>query len=135
MDLLESYIIMLGIVVIIGVLFSKSPLPTALFLVIVGMMLSFVPYLPSIKIKPNIVLDVFLPLLIYQISSFASWKDMQKNLRPIILLSIGHVIFIAIIVAATAHLLIPHLSWPLAFVLGSVVSPPDDVAIVSVAEK
>lgn len=135
MDQIETYMILFGIIIAVGVLFSKSPVPTSLLLVIVGMILSFMPYFPPIYLQPNLVFEVFLPLLLYQISSFSSWKDVRKNIRPIALLSVGHVIFIMLLVAATVHFLLPQLGWPIAFVIGAVISPPDDVAIVSIAER
>ena len=93
------------------------------------------PGIPAIDLDPKVVLNIFLPILVYQISSFASWNDFKKNKRPIALLSVGHVIFITAIVAWVIHALIPELGWPLAFIIGAVLSPPDDVAIVAIAEK
>jgi Na+/H+ antiporter len=135
MGQLETYLILLAIIVVIGQLFSKSPIPISLLLVITGMLLSLVPIFPHINLNPTLVLNVFLPVLVYQISAFTSWQDFKKNLRPIALLSVGHVIFIVILIAVIMHALIPQLSWPLAFVLGAVIAPPDSVAIVSIAEK
>jgi monovalent cation/hydrogen antiporter len=135
MDQSMVYIMLFGIIALVGQVFNKSVIPIALLLVIVGMMLSFVPGFPEIELNPDLVLNIFLPVLIYQISSFASWNDIKKNFRPIVLLSVGHVIFITILVALFIHALIPQLDWPLAFLLGAVISPPDDVAIVSIAEK
>lgn len=135
MDQFETYLIFLGIIVIIGQLFSKSPIPTSLLLVIAGMLLGFVPNFPRIDLNPQLVLNIFLPILIYQISSFSSWIDIRKNFRPIALLSVGHVVFITFLVAIITHTLIPEFNWPLAIILGAVISPPDDVAIVSIAEK
>ena len=135
MDQSILYIMLFGIIALVGQVFNKSIIPIPLLLVIAGMMLSFMPGFPEIELNPNLVLNVFLPILIYQISSFASWKDVKKNSRPIFLLSVGHVIFITILVAVVIHNLIPQIDWPLAFLLGAVISPPDDVAIVSIAEK
>ncbi len=135
MNQYEIYIGLLGIIVLVGVTTRKIPAPTPLLLVIIGMLLSYIPYFPTVKLNPDIVMNIFLPLLIYETSAYISWPDMKFNKRPIALLSIGHVIFITVLVAIAAHALIPELSWPLAFVLGSVISPPDDVAIVSIAEK
>ena len=135
MDLFIIYLLLFGIIVLLGQLFRKSTVPIALILVIFGMLLSFIPFFPEVHLDSQLVLNFFLPLLIYQISSFSSWRDMRKQLRPIALLSVGHVIFITILVAIVIHALIPQMSWPLAFVLGSIISPPDDVAIVSIAEK
>lgn len=130
-----TYILLLGIIVIIGQLFRRSSIPIGLLLTITGMVLSFVPFFPVITLNPELIFNVFLPLLIYQISAFASWRDFKKNARPIVMLSLGHVFFITGLVAIGIHTLIPSLGWPMAFVLGAIISPPDDVAIVSIAEK
>lgn len=134
MDQFIIYLILFSIIVLLGQLFQKSSIPLALILVIFGMAMSFVPIFPHIILDSNLVLNFFLPLLIYQISSFSSWRDIKKQMRPIALLSVGHVIFITVFVAIVIHALIPQMGWPLAFVLGAIISPPDDVAIVSIAE-
>lgn len=135
MDQIEVYIILLGIIAVVGIAFQKTSIPTSLLLVIIGMILSFVPSFPRIYLNPDLVLELFLPLLIYQVSANTSLRDVFKHIQPILLLSIGHVIFITMLVAIVAHYLFPEMGWPLACVLGAVVSPPDDVAIVSIAEK
>lgn len=135
MEQIENYITLLAIIAIIGLVFNRSKIPISLILVLVGMLLSPFLHLNYIDLNPSLVLDVFLPLLLYQISTSASWKDVKKNVRPISLLSVGHVIFITFLVAFVFHLLLPELGWPLAFILGAVISPPDDVAIVSIADK
>lgn len=134
-ETIQTYVMLFSIVFLVGQFFSKTSIPIALLLVITGMLLSPIPMFQHINLNSSIVLNIFLPLLIYQISSFASWSDIKKNLRPIMLLSVGHVLFMMILVALVIHALIPQMGWPLAFVLGAVISPPDDVAIVAIAEK
>ena len=134
-DDIQVYIILFSILVIIGQFFDKTTLPVPLIYVIAGIFLSFIPFFQHVTLNPDIVLNILLPLLIYQISTFSSWHDVRKNMRPIALLSVGHVIFITFLVAIIIHTLIPAFNWPLAIVLGAVISPPDDVAIVAVAEK
>jgi NhaP-type Na+/H+ or K+/H+ antiporter len=135
MEQLITYTALFSVIVILGQIFNKSTIPLSLILVIVGMILCMIPNFPLITLNPDVVLNIFLPVLIYQISTASSWKDLKKNRWPIASLSFGHVIFITILVAVTIHTLIPELGWPLAFVLGSVISPPDDVAIVTIADK
>jgi len=135
MEHIVFYAVLFVIIVIVGQLFSKATVPISMVLVVTGMLLSQIPSFPTISLNPEVVLNIFLPLLIYQISAYSSWKDVRKNVRPIALLSVGHIIFIATLVAVIIHTLLPQLGWPLAFVLGAVISPPDSVAIVSVAEK
>lgn len=132
---IEIYIWLLGIVACVAGISGKIAIPTPLLLVIAGMLLSFLPDLPDTHLNPDLVLNVFLPLLVYSGSKFTSWPDVKSNRRPIVLLSVGHVIFITVLVAVIAHTLIPGMPWAIAFVLGAVVSPPDDVAIFAIAEK
>lgn len=135
MDVFITYLVLFSFIVVLGQIFRKSTIPIALILVIFGMLLSYIPFFPTIQLNSTLVLNIFLPLLVYEIGAFSSWRDMKKQARPIGLLSIGHVIFITILVAVMIHALIPQMGWPLAFMLGAIISPPDDVAIVSIAEK
>ncbi len=133
---IELYIVLIAIIAVVGVVFRNSVIPTSLLLVMVGMAISFIPDFPTFNLNPKFIFDVFLPLLLYEASSYSTtWNEIRLSLRPIILLSIGHVIFITTLIAITIHYLIPDFGWPLAFVLGAVISPPDDVAIISIAEK
>lgn len=135
MEQIEIFIALLGIIALASILFRKVTVPISLLLVIVGMLTSLIPFMPEVHIKSALVLDIFLPLLIYEMSAESSWREMKHHLRQIISLSVGHVLFIAALVAIVIHTLIPELGWPLAFVLGAVVAPPDDVAIMAIAEK
>jgi CPA1 family monovalent cation:H+ antiporter len=132
---IELLALLFGIIAIVGYVFKKSVIPTSLFLVITGTILSPLIDFPLISQHPELVLNAFLPLLLYQITTFSSWREYKKHIRPIVLLSFGHVLFITVLVACLIRYFIPQISWPLAFIIGSVVSPPDDVAIISIAEK
>lgn len=135
MDLIETYIILLGIIALVGWIFKRVSIPLPLILVVVGMILGFLPFFPEVTLKPELVLDIFLPLLIYLTTAQSSWRDVRNNINPIISLSIGHVLFIATLIAFTVHSFFPELGWPIAFILGAVIAPPDDVAIIAIAEK
>ena len=56
-----------------------------------------------------------------------SWREFRFNLRPITLLAVGGVLFTTIAVAAAAHLVM-ELAWPIGFLLGAIVSPPDAIS-------
>src|SRR5206468_3926623 len=61
-----------------------------------------------------------------------SVRDVRANLRAILSLALGLVLVTIAAVAIVVHALLPGLGWPLAFVLGAIVSPPDAVAAVAV---
>src|SRR5207237_8900208 len=106
----------------------------SIVLVIAGVLLALTPGLPGIELAPEFVLLVILPPLIYSAGVAMSWREFRFNLRPITLLAIGCVIFTTVAVAAIGHWLL-GLPWPVAFVLGAIVSPPDVVAPLAIARR
>src|SRR4029079_5377945 len=86
------------------------------------------------ELPPELVLLLVLPPLIYSASVAMSWRELKSNLRPIILLSVGCVIFTAFGVAAATHYLI-GLPWGIGFLLGAIVAPPDVVAPLAIARR
>jgi CPA1 family monovalent cation:H+ antiporter len=90
--------------------------------------------MPRIGMRPDLVLLLLLPPLLYQSGVGMSWRGFKANLRPILLMAVGCVLFTATIVAVVAHSLI-GLPWAVGFVLGAVVSPPDAVAPMAIARR
>jgi CPA1 family monovalent cation:H+ antiporter len=90
--------------------------------------------MPSLELPPELVLLVVLPPLIYSAGVAMSWREFKYNLRPIILLAVGCVIFTAFAVAAATHYLI-GLPWNIGFLLGAIVAPPDVVAPLAIARR
>ena len=107
--------------------------PAIVFL-LVGIVLTFVPGFPRVEMKPEGVLLLVLPPLIYSAGVSMSWREFKSNLRPIALLAIGCVIFTTCAVAAAAHWWL-GLPWQVGFVLGAIVSPPDVVAPLAIARR
>ncbi len=108
--------------------------PHSILLVLLGLASSFIPWTPRVELDPGLVLTLFLPPLLYRAGVGMSWRGFRANLRPILLLAVGAVIFTAACVAALTHYLF-GLSWAAGFVLGAVVSPPDAVAPMAIARR
>ena len=121
-------------IVILATLAARLRLPYAILLVLGGLVLSFLPGLPTITLDPALILFLFLPPLIYSSAWTTSWREFRANLRPILLLSVGLVLATTCMVAVVAHIFV-GLSWPVAFVLGAVVSPTDAVAASATAKS
>ena len=124
----------LAITALVNWIARRINVPSPIVLVIAGAVLAVLPGLPRIALPPDLVLLVFLAPLIYYAAFGMSWRAFCANLRPIIFLAFGCVVFTTIVVAAAAHWLI-GLSWPVAFVLGAIVSPPDTVAPLAIARR
>jgi CPA1 family monovalent cation:H+ antiporter len=106
-----------------------------LVLVVVGIAVSFVPFVPDFRIDPDFVLLVVLTPLLYSAALDSSYLGFRANIRPIGLLAVGLVIFTTVAVGVAAWWLIPGLPLPAALVLGAVVAPPDAVAAVAVGRQ
>lgn len=126
--------LVLAITAIVNLAARRIDLPAPILLVVVGSAIALTPGLPHIALPPDLVLLVFLPPLIYYAAFKMSWQSFRDNLRPIVFLAVGCVVFTTIVVAAAAHWLI-GLPWPVAFVLGAIVSPPDTVAPLAIARR
>jgi CPA1 family monovalent cation:H+ antiporter len=112
----------------------RMRVPQSILLVVVGAALAFAPRFPAVKLNPELVLLLLLPPLLYFAGVGMSWRGFRKNLRPIMLMAVGCVLFTASVVAAATHWLL-HLPWAVGFVLGAVVSPPDAVAPMAIARR
>ena len=75
-----------------------------------------------------------LPPVIYVSAVTMSWPEFRINLRSISLLAVGCVLFTTVTTAAATHWLL-GLPWPIGFVLGAIVSPPDTMAPSSIARR
>jgi Na+/H+ antiporter len=121
-------------VVAFASLATRLRIPYAILLVLGGLAMGFVPGLPPVTLDPALVLFLFLPPLIYSSAWFLPWRDFHADLRPILLLAVGLVLTCTTLVAAAAHAAL-GLTWPVAFVLGALVSPTDAVAASAVMQR
>ena len=130
----QIFLILLAVLAGTALLARRINVAPAILLLLAGIALAFVPGMPAVELPPELVLLVFLPPLIYSASVAMSWREFKSNLRPIILLSVGCVIFTAFAVATATHYLI-GLPWGVGFLLGAIVAPPDVVAPLAIARK
>ncbi|MBU6458525.1 MAG: Na+/H+ antiporter [Bradyrhizobium sp.] len=130
----QIFLILLAVLAGTALLARRINVAPAILLLLAGIALAFVPGVPSLELPPELVLLLVLPPLIYSASVGMSWREFKFNLRPIILLAGGCVIFSAFAVAAATHYLI-GLPWSVGFLLGAIVAPPDVVAPLAIARK
>src|SRR6266513_2257516 len=130
----QIFLVLLAVLAGTALLARRINVAPAILLLLAGTALAFVPGMPSLELPPEVVLLLVLPPLIYSASVAMSWREFKFNLRPIILLSVGCVIFTAIAVAAVTHYLI-GLPWRIGFLLGAIVAPPDVVAPLAIARR
>jgi len=131
----ETLVFLLALMTALVVVSRKLELPYPVLLVLGGLAISFIPHLPALRLEPNFVFYFCLPPLIFPAALFTSWRDFRRNLRPILLLAVGLVLFTMAAVAAVAHAIVENIPWAAAFALGAIVSPPDAIAATAVIRR
>jgi CPA1 family monovalent cation:H+ antiporter len=126
---------LLVVVTLLSIAARRVHLPYPTVMVLGGLAISLIPRLPRVETDPELLLVLFLPPLLYAAAWFTSWRDFRANLRPISMLALGFVVFTTVIIAWAAHALIPGMTWPAAFALGAIVSPPDAIAAVAITDR
>jgi monovalent cation/hydrogen antiporter len=106
-----------------------------LLLVVAGLAASYIPGTPTYTLDPHLVLPLVLPPLLHTAALDSSYLGLRANLRPVALLSVGHVLFVTGAVGFVAYRTVDGLPLSAALVLGAVVAPPDAVAATAIARR
>ncbi|MDN4171744.1 Na+/H+ antiporter [Nocardioides sp. SOB77] len=114
---------------------ERIDVPAPFLLIAVGVAASYVPQVPQVYLDHDVVLLGLLPPLLYAAAQQTSLVDFNANRRPILLLSVGLVVFTAAGVAVVARMVLPDLPWAVALALGAVVAPPDAVAATAIGRR
>lgn len=113
---------------------ARVGVESAVVLVVAGLVVGFTPFVPDVSLNPEVALLGLLPLLVFDAAATSSPTGFVASAGPIGLLAVGLVVLTALVVAAAAHS-IGHLSWAMAFVLGTAVGPTDAAAATSIARR
>jgi monovalent cation/hydrogen antiporter len=131
---LEVVVALIVVVVATSAVANRIGVLSPILLTVVGIGLSYVEQFPHVELTPEIVLFGILPPLLYVAALETSVPAFRFNLRPILLLAVGLVLFTAFAVGATVWLIL-GVPFAACLALGAVVAPPDAVAATAVARR
>ncbi|MFS0705659.1 cation:proton antiporter [Cellulomonas sp. 179-A 9B4 NHS] len=128
MDLLVVLVVAVLVVVAVTSFAPRVGVAAPLLLVLVGIGVSFLPFVPPIEVEPELVLGVILPPLLYSSAANMPAMDFRRDLRTISVFSVLLVAASALLVGVVLHALLPDIGLATAVAVGAVVSPTDAVA-------
>ncbi|NRQ51453.1 Na+/H+ antiporter [Aeromicrobium stalagmiti] len=134
MDIALTLVTLLAIVVAVSAIAGRFSMSAPLVLIVVGIVGSYVPFVPDFELTPEIVLVGLLPPLLYAAAIRTSLVDFRANKRPIMLLSVGLVLFTTAGVGLLVWWIL-DVPFAVALALGAVVAPPDAVAATAIARR
>ena len=129
------FLLLLFFIIVFGLLAQKLRTPYPIVMVVGGLVLSFVPGIPTIDLNPDLIFLVVLPPLLYAAAWTTSWRDFRHNLVSIFFLAFGLVGFTVAAVSWFAPAVFAGFDWRLGLVLGAVVAPTDAIAATSIARR
>lgn len=134
---MENYsvvVLILAIMIGLSAIADKIKLPYPIILITAGIGIGFIPSLPNVSLNSEVIFLIFLPPLLYDAAFNISFKTFKSNINTIGTLSISLVFLTASGIAVFAYYVIPQMTWPLAFVLGAILSATDAVAAMSITK-
>src|SRR5688500_9382224 len=130
--------LILGLLLVVAALATAANrlgVPYPILLVVGGLVLGLIPGLPHVALEPDLVFLLFLPPILFSAAYFTDWRAFVANRRPIGLLAVGAVLTTTVAVAVVAQATVEDMTWPVAFALGAIISPPDAVATVAIVQR
>lgn len=128
------FIILLLIASGVAMVSKWVPVPYTLALVIVGLVISPMHFLPVVHISPELILLIFLPALLFEAAWSFKLKQLRVNLAPILTLAIVGVGLSVALVGAIVHYIV-GLSWSSALLFGALISATDPVSVLALFKK
>ncbi|XVV13229.1 cation:proton antiporter [Actinoplanes sp. CA-131856] len=104
-------------------------------IVVLAAAASFIPGVPRLELESEVILALVVPPLLYSATRGASFASFGANLRPIINLGVILVVLTAGVLGYVTSWILPTIGLATAFVLGSVLAPPDTITTVSHGEE
>jgi CPA1 family monovalent cation:H+ antiporter len=103
-------------------------------LVLAGVAVGAAKIVPPVGLDPQIVLQIFLPILLFEASMSTDVRRLRDNLAPVALLAVPGMlitVFVAGLVLATGL----SLGWGTALLLGAILATTDTIAVIASFRK
>ncbi len=108
--------------------------PYQVVLAAMGIGIGFLPGLPHVHLHSDLILALFVPALVFEAALNLDLPALRTVVRPLALLATLGVALSIAVVGGLAHYLLA-LGWPVAFLLGAILSPTDPIAVVAVVRR
>lgn len=115
-------------VIAVNVFSARLGIAAPLLLVVVGVGVSFLPFVPAVVVQPEWILGGVLPPLLYASALSMPTMDFRRDLKVISSLSVVLVVLSAVLVGWLLSLIVPGMTLAMGIALGAVISPTDAVA-------
>jgi CPA1 family monovalent cation:H+ antiporter len=132
---IEYVFLLLGAAIVLTYVARRIRIAEPIVLLGGGILIGFLPSVPQFQPDPDLVFLLFLPPILFSAAYFTPIRDFRANMRPILLLAIGLVLFTTLAVGLVVIGLVPGIQPAVAFTLGAIVAPPDAVSATAIFRR
>lgn len=128
------FIVLLLIASAVAMITKWIRVPYTLALVVVGLVISPMNFLPPVRISPDLILLIFLPALLFEAAWNLRLDQLRANAAPILLLATIGVGLSVGVMAVILHYA-AGLAWSPALLFGAIISATDPVSVLGLFRK
>jgi CPA1 family monovalent cation:H+ antiporter len=131
---LTVILLLLLIAAAVGFLAKRLRIHYNVALVLAGVLLAASQALPKIGLQPEIVLQVFLPILLFEATLATDLRRLRENLVPVSVLAVPGVLTTVAVAGLILHAGL-GLEWRMACLLGAALAATDTIAVIASFRK
>ena len=134
-------VIALSLAVLVGsAIAHKTRITPAIVLIFIGLAIGIMPAhelheVQSLGLPPHVILEIFLPIMLFWEARNTSWREARNRIRGVILTGTLLVIVTAFGVAGILHAFAGVSVWGAALLIGVALAPTDAVAVATLNGK
>jgi monovalent cation:H+ antiporter, CPA1 family len=125
---------MLVVAAAVGMVAKRIKIHYNIALVIAGVLVGAPRLVPHVGLNPDVVLQVFLPILLFEAALASDMLRLRENIVPISLLALPGMLATVFVAGAILRFGI-GLSWPMSLLLGSILAATDTIAVIATFRK
>ncbi|MDP7011058.1 MAG: sodium:proton antiporter [Verrucomicrobiota bacterium] len=144
-----SFVAILGVACVMALLAKRLKLPYTVLLVVAGLAVSLLlemegakvlrGHLEKIKLEPDLLLQLFLPILLFEAAFHVKLQQFLRNWRPILFLAIPGVIVGMLLTTAVfvplAQQIRPEMVWQMGLLIAAILAATDPISVVALFKE
>ena len=127
---IESIELILLIGAVVAIIARRLKIPYTVGLVVAGILLAFIPLGIAIPFNKELLFKVLLPPLIFEAALYIHWKELKRDMLPVVTFATVGVLLSAFITAAIMHYVIGW-EWAMAILFGVLIAATDPVSVIA----
>lgn len=127
---IESIELILLIGAVVAIVARRLKIPYTVGLVVAGLLLAFIPLGIAIPFNKELLFKVLLPPLIFEAALYIHWKELKRDMLPVVTFATVGVLLSAFITAAIMHYAIGW-AWEMAILFGVLIAATDPVSVIA----